>query len=324
MMPGVIEEGDPGEGSSRLNLIVTNSTGDAPPTLDVELLVDRLRFMGLGLDLVEEADRRLRADERAGWRWLGERLRALGPPPKPPVCDCGKPLVHVAWRGRATIRCSTCGARWGVEVKAEGDESLWAIRGPTAEWREAHPVEEWDEYGGLPPEDVLRDGLPPLPATAIEPGTYFPVATWQGDRHAAVLYIHRLMPEDFDLPGGEYEEETEHLVLDEGGEWTSTDSGGGNWVDILDPPAELLEKYVVLGTGISGSDDGVETVFLTGGLCSRAVAAVQTIDSHGTKTYPIDPVRPLLSWASMVRAGYAFWTSIAGSCMAPPARSSSN
>ncbi len=260
--------------------------------LDVDLLVDRLRFMGLEQHLIAEADGRLRADAQAGMRWLQERLKALDPPRKPPACDCGEPLVDAAWRGRATVRCSVCGSRWGVEVIDEGTESLRAIGGPRAEWRQAHPVEEFDPYGDFQPEDVLRYGLPALPAAGIEPGTYFPVATWHGDRHAAVLYVYRKAHADFDLPGDEYEDETEHLVLDEDGEWRSTGSGGGLWVNVFDPPVELLERYVVLGTGISGRSDGDEAVSFTGGLCSRAVAAVQTIDGSGTRTYRIDRARP--------------------------------
>ncbi len=107
-----------------------------------------------------------------------------------------------------------------------------------------------------------------------------------------MLYIHRLEPAEFDLPGEEYEDETEHLVLDEDGEWRSTGSGGGNWVDVFDPPVELLDSYVVLGTGISGTGDGGETVSCTGGLCSPAVAAVQTVDRHRTRTYRVDQERP--------------------------------
>ncbi len=57
-------------------------------------------------------------------------------------------------------------------------------------------------------------------------------------------------------------------------------------------PLDLLEKYVVLGTGVTGSGDGEEAIYFTGGLCSSAVAAVETIDSGGTRTYAIDPGRP--------------------------------
>jgi len=291
-MPGLIEDDDPGESSLGSHLTFTSSTVDAVPMPDVEFFVDRLRFMGLDHALVDEADRRLRADLPAGMRWLREQLKALDPPRKPPACDCGEPLVDTDWRGRATIRCSVCGSRWGVEVIDEGTESLWSISGPTAEWRHAHPVEENDPYGEFQPDAVLRDGLPPLPATEIHPGTSFPVATWQGDRHAAVLYVHRQEAGEFDMPGDEYEDETEHLALDEGGEWTSTGSGGGNWVDVFDPPVELLEKYVVLGTGISGTGTGDDAISFTGGLCSQAVASVQTIDGDGTQTYRIDPERP--------------------------------
>lgn len=133
---------------------------------------------------------------------------------------------------------------------------------------------------------------PPLPATGIAPGAYFPVASWQRAGHAAVLYVHRRLAHEFDLRGDEYEDDIEHLVLDQESEWISTGSGGGNWVDVFHPPIDLLEKYVVLGTGVSGSGDGAEALSFTGGVCSRAVAAVETIDRHGTQRYEIDPARP--------------------------------
>ncbi len=166
-----------------------------------------------------------------------------------------------------------------MQVVDEETESRWSISGPTPEWSEAHPKPEYDPYGEHQPEDVLLRGLPALPASSIEPGTYFPVATWQGDRHAAVLYVHRLAPGEFDSPGEEYEDETEHLVLHDDGHWRSTNSGGGNWLNVFDPPLDLLEKYVVLGTGITGSGDGDDAVSFIGGLCSRAVAAVETTDA---------------------------------------------
>jgi hypothetical protein len=121
------------------------------------------------------------------------------------------------------------------------------------EWREAHPIQEPDLYGEFQPEDVLRNGLPPLPATGIEPGTYFPIAAWQNDRDAAVLYIHRLISEEFDLPGDEYEDETEHLVVDANGEWISVDSGAGNWVNVFDPPRELSRSMWFSGQASAGA-----------------------------------------------------------------------
>jgi hypothetical protein len=57
------------------------------PALDVELLVDRLRFTGLDPDLVNEAERRLRTDQDAGVRRVEEQLRALGRPRRTPSCD---------------------------------------------------------------------------------------------------------------------------------------------------------------------------------------------------------------------------------------------
>jgi hypothetical protein len=200
-------------------------------------------------------------------------------------------LVDVDFRGRATVRCTACGARWGVEVVDEETESFWQISGPTEEWLAAHPLDEQLLYGAFQPEDILRDGLPPLPADGIEPGTYFPLATWQHGDRAAVLYLHRRTAGEFDLPGDEYEEEVEHLVLDDG-EWQSTGSGGGSWVNALDPPADLLDKYVVLGTGATGTGYGDDWVTFTGGICSARVAVVETTDRTGSRHYAIDADRP--------------------------------
>jgi hypothetical protein len=293
-VPGVIEDEDPGEGAGGIHLFSTVSFGstDDLPGFDVGEFADRLRFMGLDREFVDEAERRLHEDKRQGMVWLEQRLEEMEPPRKPPTCDCGEALVEANWRGRATVRCSVCGSRWGLEVAEEESESMWAISGPTEEWLAAHPVEEEDLYE-FEPEDVLRDGLPPLPTEAIEPGSYFPVASWQAAGHGAVLYAHRQLPDEYDLPGDEFEDETEHLVLGADGEWTSTGSGGGNWVNVFDPPTDLLEKYVVLTTGITGTStaDG-ESVSFTGGLCSSAVAAVETVDRRGTNRYEVDPARP--------------------------------
>lgn len=168
---------------------------------------------------------------------------------------------------------------------------MWTISGPTDEWRASHPEPEYDPYGEFSPEEVLVRGLPPL-RHEIEPGTCFPVATGQDDRDAAVLYVHRRLRGNFDVPGDEYEDETEHLMRDEHGEWTSTGSGGSNWVNVFDPPLDLLEKHVVLGTGQTGTgrDDGM--IYFTGGLCSSAVAAIEATDERGTQLYPIDRDRP--------------------------------
>ena len=145
----------------------------------------------------------------------------------------------------------------------------------------------------LCPRGRPSDRLPPLPTEPIEPGTYFPVASWEGDHRAAVLYVHRLRPEEHDLPGDAYEDETEHLVRGDDGEWVSTGSGGGGWLNVFDPPIDLLEKYIVFGTGTSGtSNEDGELVSFTGGLCSSRVAAVETSDRTGTRRYPIVPSRP--------------------------------
>jgi len=137
---------------------------------------------------------------------------------------------------------------------------------------------------------VIEGGLPPL-VGQIDPGTCYPVASWAGGRYAAVLYVCRQEDGEFDFPGDEYENEIEHLVR-EGDDWFSTGSGGGGWVNALDPPRDLLDKYVVLGTGTSGFGDEEEAMFFTGGLCSAAVAAVETTDLDGVRHVQVDPSRP--------------------------------
>ena len=82
------------------------------------------------------------------------------------------------------------------------------------------------------------------------------------------------------------------MFLDDDGEWYSSGSGGGSWVNVFDPPRELLDKYLVLGTGISGSGDGDDVLNFTGGICSRSVAAVETTDMQGTRREAILPDRP--------------------------------
>jgi hypothetical protein len=65
------------------------------------------------------------------------------------------------------------------------------------------------------------------------------------------------------FPGDEYENEIEHLIREDGA-GLSTGSGGRGWVNVLDPPQDLLEKYIVLGTGISGYGDEDDSMFFTG------------------------------------------------------------
>jgi hypothetical protein len=118
------------------------------------------------------------------------------------------------------------------------------------------------------------------------------VAFWKRDQLAGVLYVHRREPGEFHLPGEEYENETEHMFLDDAGEWQSRGSGGSGWVNVFDPPRDLLDKYLVFGTGTSGYGDGDDAVNYTGGICSRSVAAVETTDPHGTRREGIDHDRP--------------------------------
>lgn len=285
-VPGEIEDDDPGESGLHAYSTFTFADGDDVPALDVEDMVDRLRFMGLEHGLITEADQRLRDDPRRGMEWLERRLEELEPARQPPSCDCGEVLVGVDFRGRATVRCSACGSRWGVDVVDEESESFWQISGPTEEWLAAHPLDEQSLYGAFQPEEILSEGLPPLPTGGIEPGSYFPLATWRHGDRAAVLYLHRRPAGESWFPGDSYEDETEHLVIEDG-EWQSTGSGGGSWVNALDPPADLLDKYVVLGTDTTGIGDGDDGINFTGGVCSSRVAVIETTDRTGSRRYAI-------------------------------------
>ncbi|MGH9165282.1 MAG: hypothetical protein ACRDZW_07220 [Acidimicrobiales bacterium] len=214
-MPGFIEASDPGEPSGGFHPFVTYRTEEPAPLtkVDLEFQADRLRFMGLDEVLVAEFLRRASADQAAAHRWLGARTAEMVPP-KPPTCDCGEVLAGLDWRGVAIMRCSECGARWRIEINDAKTWSQAAIDGASDAWLAAHPVEYDDPYGDFEPVQVIETGLPPL-VDAIEPGTGYPVASWTGGGHAAVLYVCRQKPGEFDLPGDEYENEIEHLIREE-------------------------------------------------------------------------------------------------------------
>jgi hypothetical protein len=293
-MPGIIEN----EAPARANRLEAHrqfrwSVGrQRLSAQDVERMVDRLRFTGLDRGLVDEAEGRLRSDPAAGLHWLEERLRELEPRDEPVRCNyCGEVLVEASWRGRATVRCSKCGARWGVEVSSSENSSVWAISGPAEQWLADHPDEEFGEDKS-DPADVLIDGLPEWPSDGIPPGGYYPLAMWSDARHGAVLYVRRLMPGEFRLPGDEYEEEIEHLLYDPDEGWWNTGSGGGNWINVFDPPLDLLDKYGVFATGVSGTATADGYISYVGGMCSRLVVSVEATDIHGIRAYPIDKERP--------------------------------
>jgi len=292
LVPGIAEATDPGEPNGGFQSFVTYGTGPPPPptAIELELQADRLRFMGLDESLIGGFLTRAQQAYPEAQHWLGERLAELAPPDEPPTCDCGEILVGLNWRGAAIMRCSVCGARWRVEITDTESWSQAAVDGPSAEWVEAHPLQYADAYGQHTPEDVIQHGLPAL-VSEIDAGTCFPVATWEGDRYGAVLYVCRQEAGEFDFPGDEYENEIEHLVRD-GDDWMSTGSGGGGWVNVLDPPRELLDKYVILGTGTSGFSDEDEAMFFTGGLCSSAVSSIATSDLDGVRRVEVDPSRP--------------------------------
>jgi hypothetical protein len=96
---------------------------------------------------------------------------------------------------------------------------------------------------------------------------------------------------EFDLPGDEYGEEIEHLRFDPSEGWSTAGSSGGDWVNPFSPPQALLEKYVVLGTGVAGVGDGEEYVTLMGGLCSRVVTAIELEQDGQRSRISIDPLR---------------------------------
>lgn len=292
-MSGVVESNELPEGGdggfSSFTVISASSPRPTPSADEVAEMADRLRFMGLSEDTAIEYERRLTEDFGAAIRWLQDLLQAL-PRRRRWVCDCGATLLDDEWHGQATVRCGTCGARWGIEARSGGTGRQWSVDGPSDEWLAAHPPEVEDPYGEHDPVSVITNGLPPL-VDGIPPGTGYPIATWVHGSIAAVLYAYRQLPGEFDLPGDEYGNEIEHLTLDPDEGWMNNGSGGGNWINPFAPPTALLDKYVVLGTGVSGTSDGETDLHVTGGYCSSAVAAVE-LEEEGERTLvPVDPTR---------------------------------
>jgi hypothetical protein len=294
LVPGVIESSDfPEDGPRRVSSlrfrVLEESEIPAPSPEDVEDYADRLRFMGIDEARVRDFEERAQSDFVEARRWIHAFIETLPHPPEW-TCDCGEPLVDDEWRGHATIRCSECGARWGLEVVGAGGRQ-WNIDGPSEEWLAAHPDEPDDSGDDHEPDAVIVSGLPPL-IEGIGPGMSFPLATYDGGPWGAVLYVTRALPGDFDLPGDEYMYEIEHLVRDPEGSWTTTGSGGGGWVNPFAPPQLLLAKYVVLGTGVSSTSDGETTVTVTGGLCSAAVKEIEVEEGNDRERVVVDPSHP--------------------------------
>ena len=129
-----------------------------------------------------------------------------------------------------------------------------------------------------------------MPA-GIDPGTWLPLATWRDERFAAVLYVYRMEPGEFDLPGDEYEPEIEYMRWDPDEGWLTSGSGGGGWINPFSPPEDLLQKYGFFSTRTAGTiDDGVEINF-AGGLCRDDIRFVEVDDERWTNSYPIPPDR---------------------------------
>lgn len=268
------------------------ATGPIPPPTpeDIEDHADRLRFMGVDEERVLEFERRAAVDYWSARQWMQRYLASLPQPPKY-QCDCGEALVADDWQGKATVRCSECGRRWGLDVQQGRGSQWWSVSGPVDEWLVAHPPDPTGPYGDHEPEDVIANGLPPAVGT-IEPGTGFPLATYVSGRWAVVLYAFRNRLTEFDLPGDEYGYEFEYLRLDPDEGWINFGSSGSGWVNPFEPPHALLEKYVVLGTGYANPCSDDECISMTGGLCSSAVAAVVIEEEGTTSTIVVDPARP--------------------------------
>jgi hypothetical protein len=245
--------------------------------------------MGIDEARVRDFEQRSRRDFAAAQVWMTAYIESL-PRPSEWVCDCGEPLVDGEWRGRAIMRCSECGARWGIEVHDRGG-SQNGISGPSDEWLAAHPYDADDMPEEYEPDVVMESGLPRM-IEEITPGTAFPLARYGRESWGAVLYATRALSGEFDLPGDEYEHEIQHLVRDPDGGWMSTGSGGGGWVNPFAPPRSLLEKYIVLGTGISSTSNGDTTVTTTGGLCSAAVKEIEVEEGNDRERVIVDPSHP--------------------------------
>jgi hypothetical protein len=295
-VPGIIEANPltPGSRSGYIAMTLATGWGFSRPgarSFDVEAFVESLRFAGLDDAFVEQAARRLAADATEGHAWVSAAIRRMQAPLL--TCRCGERLLGDAWRGEAQVRCSECGARWHFFSTDDGIE-----RGPAGGPEGSRPPpepgsRESDPFEEYPAAQVLEEGLPPLPA-AIPPGRAFPLARWQRRGSGVVLYLRRLSLGDAGWPLGQYECELVRLRREEG-RWAFWGSGGGSWVNALAPPADLLAKYVVIGTtaGVSfaDSESGDEELHCWGGLCSPEVDGIEVTDSSGTNRYPIDRQR---------------------------------
>lgn len=245
-----------------------------------------MRVWGVGEDLIGEADARLREDGEAGWRWLEGRMAELCPSPDAPICDyCWAPVAESGWTGEARVTCSGCGAVWEVEARRPGSWSLSGVKGPSEEWLAAHPPgSEEDEYD---PVDVLDGDLPGL-RDRIGLGEAHPVAKWQDDLYGAVLYVTREETRPGDFPGDEYGHDIEYCQRDERGSWMGIGSGGGRWVNPLSVPADLIDKYGLIGTNVASTGMGDDRVYFTGGLVRRGIVYAEVHDAKGIARYPID------------------------------------
>jgi hypothetical protein len=287
---GVIEDSEPEEGSGFISAVVRwEPQVVAPAALDMDCFEERLRLMGIEAGLVEGAGRRLRVDPGDGYTGLPQQSRQLDPPPEPPTCNCGSILVKPGWQGRATVRCDQCGSRWGIQVDVD-TESMWALSGPSDEWLLANPFQERVGFEAYQPEDVLEQGLPPMPA-GIEPDGSFPVASFRDESFGAVLYGYRNEADELASPEEEYEPEIEYFRRDPVGGWVGLGGGGGGWINPFAPPEDLLQRSVMLPTGVAGMTNGVTQISFVGGLCRDDVASVEVEDSNGLKRYPVDGTR---------------------------------
>jgi hypothetical protein len=292
-MAGVIEDENPEGGRISYLAVVANAPRSEPNSIassrfDVPALLDQLAYMELPQTLIHEAAARLRVDPVEGKEWLTQRLKELETPDQGPTCaHCGSVLLDVAWRGVATVRCDQCGGRWGLEVT---DDSVgqWAINGPSAEWLEAHPLEDEDNrYPEYPPEVILEAGMPPLPE-GIDVGTSFPVASWQDGRWGAVLYVLRHDPVRHDWSGRHYEAAIEVLER-RTGSWILIDSDRDDWINPFSPPPDLLRKWGVLFAGRWTNRDVEPELSLVGGICRSDVCFVEVVDAKSTTRYSVAP-----------------------------------
>lgn len=254
-MYAVFEAQVPEPGASPIG---TATTTIQPPVAvdatDIDAFLDRIERAGragvLPLDVSRNARRRWQEspDLDAWVAWFTASCGTTSPSELIYCDECGADLVDPEkWRGRATVRCGFCQARWQIIVR---DPAWWScdlIEGGRYAPLTNPPVAPTPRPDGRPPPNfdeewmtewslwVLENGLPDLP-DRVATGESVPVAYWAGPRFGAVLHVKWSWSRHHRNDQLQSEIEPFRRVANQ---WESSGAGGGTgWYD---PPLARLD-----------------------------------------------------------------------------------